>query len=145
VFAVPGEITSGLSKGTNDLIRQGATPLLAVDDVFEALGFEARPPVAAVSSLSAEGVAVLTVLAEGPATLDELSRAAELGSPEVAVALTELELAGLVAGGDGLYRARGAGSERLAVEEPLVQGVGENNEAEGEDGEADGEAEADVE
>ena len=29
VFAVPGEITSGLSKGTNDLIRQGATPLLA--------------------------------------------------------------------------------------------------------------------
>ena len=105
VFAVPGEITSGLSSGTNDLIRQGATPLLAAADVLEALGLEpapATPP----PSLSPEAAAVLAVLADGAATLDELSRAAALGSPEVAVALTELELAGLVSGGDGLYRAR---------------------------------------
>jgi DNA processing protein len=105
VFAVPGEITSGLSKGTNDLIRQGATPLLAAADVLEALGLEpapATPP----PSLSPEAAAVLAVLADGSATLDELARAAGLGSPEVAVALTELELAGLVSGGDGLYRAR---------------------------------------
>ena len=105
VFAVPGEITSGLSSGTNDLIRQGATPLLAAADVLEALGLEpapATPP----PSLSPEAAAVLAVLADGAATLDELSRAAALGSPEVAVALAELELAGLVSGGDGLYRAR---------------------------------------
>ena len=44
VFAVPGEITSGLSKGTNDLIRQGATPLLAAQDVLEVLGLEPAPP-----------------------------------------------------------------------------------------------------
>ena len=105
VFAVPGEITSGLSKGTNDLIRQGATPLLAAGDVLEALGVEPAPP-APPSSLSPEAAAVLAVLADGAATLDELSCAAGLGSPEVAVALTELELAGLVSGGDGLYRAR---------------------------------------
>jgi DNA processing protein len=105
VFAVPGEITSGLSKGTNDLIRQGATPLLAAADVLEALGLEPAPA-APPPSLSPEAAAVLAVLADGAATLDELSRAASLGSPEVAVALTELELAGLVAGGDGLYRAR---------------------------------------
>ncbi len=103
VFAVPGEITSGLSKGTNDLIRQGATPLLGADDVFEALGLERAPP-AAPASLSPEAGAVLAVLADGAAALDELARATGLGSPEVAVALTELELAGLVAGGDGLYR-----------------------------------------
>ncbi len=42
VFAVPGEITSGLSKGTNDLIRQGATPMLAAQDVLEVLGLEPR-------------------------------------------------------------------------------------------------------
>jgi predicted Rossmann fold nucleotide-binding protein DprA/Smf involved in DNA uptake len=47
---------------------------------------------------------VLVVLADGAAALDEISRATGLGSPEVAVALTELELAGRVVGGDGLYR-----------------------------------------
>ena len=110
VFAVPGEITSGLSKGTNDLIRQGATPLLAAGDVLESLGIEPpRPPVPA--SLSTEGGAVLAFLVDGAATLDEISQATALGSPEVAVALTELELAGLVVGGDGLYRAK-AGSGR---------------------------------
>ena len=109
VFAVPGEITSGLSKGTNDLIRQGATPLLTADDVLEALGLEGLPPPPS-ASLSPEADAVLAVLADGAAALDEISRATGLGSPEVAVALTELELAGLAVGGDGLYRARRGGS-----------------------------------
>jgi DNA processing protein len=104
VFAVPGEITSGLSSGTNDLIRQGATPLLAAADVLEALGLEQAPPPAPPAGLSPEAAAVLAVLADGAAALDELARATGLGSPEVAVALTELELAGLVSGGDGLYR-----------------------------------------
>jgi len=144
VFAVPGEITSGLSKGTNDLIRQGATPLLEVDDVLEALGHERAPP-APPPNLSPEAAAVLAVLADGAAALDELSRATGLGSPEVAVALTELELAGLAAGGDGLYRARGEVPRALAVQEDLVQGVRNDDEAEGDDGEPDGDAEADVE
>jgi DNA processing protein len=106
VFAVPGEITSGLSKGTNDLIRQGATPLLASEDVLEALGLEPVPR-APPPTLSPEGRAVLAVLADGAAALDEISRATGLGAPEVAVALTELELGGLVEGGDGVYRTRG--------------------------------------
>jgi DNA processing protein len=105
VFAVPGEITSGLSKGTNDLIRQGATPLLAAADVLESLGVEPSPP-PIPASLSPEANAVLAFLADGAATLDEISRGTDLGSPEVAVALTELELAGLVVGGEGLYRVR---------------------------------------
>ena len=58
VFAVPGEITSGLSKGTNDLIRQGATPLLAAQDVLEVLGLEPAPT-APRPNLSPEAAAVL--------------------------------------------------------------------------------------
>src|SRR2546423_800646 len=38
VLAVPGEITSALSAGTNRLLQQGATPLLAVRDVLEVFG-----------------------------------------------------------------------------------------------------------
>jgi DNA processing protein len=108
VFAVPGEITSGLSAGTNDLIRQGATPMLAADDVLEALGIEPAPP-APPAGLSPEATAALASLSSGALTLDEISRAARVGSAEVAVALTELELAGLVSHADGHYRRTTAG------------------------------------
>jgi DNA processing protein len=40
VFAVPGNIHSKNSIGTNKLIRDGATPLLSVEDVLEALNFD---------------------------------------------------------------------------------------------------------
>jgi DNA processing protein len=108
VFAVPGEITSSLSEGTNDLIRQGATPLLAAADVLEVLGIEPAPP-PLPASLSEEARSVWAALDVGSATLDELSRAASVGSAEVAVALTELELAGLVIQADGHYRRTTAG------------------------------------
>lgn len=103
VFAVPGEITSGLSAGTNDLIRQGATPLLAADDVLEALGLERAPPTVP-DTLSAEARAVLAHLADGARSPDELVRETSLASPRVAVAITELELAALVVSGEGVYR-----------------------------------------
>src|SRR3954454_12468292 len=41
VFAVPGEITGSLATGTNQLLRQGATPLTSADDVLELFGLAA--------------------------------------------------------------------------------------------------------
>src|SRR4030095_12154528 len=35
VLAVPGEITSSLSAGTNALLKLGATPVTSADDVLE--------------------------------------------------------------------------------------------------------------
>ena len=100
VFAVPGEITSALSAGTNALLRLGATPLTAPADVLEALGMEPaeRKPVSHP---------LLELL---PATVDELVRRSDRPAGEVAAALAELELAGLAGEGDGIYRALG-GSE----------------------------------
>ncbi len=40
VLAVPGSALSSNSKGTNRLIRQGATPITDSDELLEALGFE---------------------------------------------------------------------------------------------------------
>jgi DNA processing protein len=95
VFAVPGEITSSLSAGANALLRLGATPLTAPGDVLESLGIHATqdPPVA--------NSPLLDLL---PATADELVRKTGLAVGEVTAALAELEVAGVAAEGDGIYR-----------------------------------------
>jgi DNA processing protein len=102
VFAVPGEITSGLSRGTNALLRLGATPLTDPGDVLEALGIEPEP--ATPVELGEEAKAMLAALQAGSASADELVRATGLPPGAAAAALAELELAGLVAEGDGVYR-----------------------------------------
>jgi DNA processing protein len=95
VFAVPGEITSSLSAGTNALLRLGATPLTSAADVLETLGLDTAPKPAKRHPL-------LDLL---PATADELVRATGRTPAEIAVQLAELELSGLAAEGDGTYRA----------------------------------------
>jgi DNA processing protein len=102
VFGVPGEITSGLSKGTNALLRFGATPLTSAADVLEALGLE--PAVSAPLEVGDNASAVLAALDREPAAADELSRATGLDAAALARALAELELAGVVAEAEGLYR-----------------------------------------
>ncbi len=102
VFAVPGEITSGLSRGANALLRLGATPLTSSADVLETLGLEA--PVAAPPDVSEAAAAALASLRDGAASVDELVGRTGLDPGTLAGALAELELAGLVAAGDGLYR-----------------------------------------
>jgi DNA processing protein len=96
VFAVPGEITSSLSAGSNALLRLGATPLCAPADVLERFGIEARPePPAAGSDL----------LEHLPASADELARSTGRGAADLAAALCELELLGFVVEAEGVYRA----------------------------------------
>jgi DNA processing protein len=102
VLAVPGEITSALSAGTNALLRLGATPLTSAADVLEALRLE---PPAAVAPPPGRAAELLAVLADGPASTDELVRRSGLSAETVAAALVELELAGLASTVDGVSRA----------------------------------------
>jgi DNA processing protein len=94
VFAVPGEITSSLSTGTNALLKLGAVPLTSAADVLGSFGIE-------LEAVSAEGSPLLELL---PASADELVRKTGLGADEVARELVELELEGRVAMCDGVYR-----------------------------------------
>src|SRR5437867_6554386 len=96
VFAVPGEITSRLSDGTNALLRLGATPLTTAADVLESLGIAAPEPAPKTDH------PLLDLL---PATADELVRSTGLSPGEVAAALVELELGQLAAEGEGIYRS----------------------------------------
>lgn len=105
VFAVPGEITSALSVGSNALLRLGATPLTGSGDVLEALGIERAAAGADPDVVSDAARRVLRLVRDTPSAADELVARASLEAGAVSVALTELELAGLVAAADGVYRA----------------------------------------
>lgn len=103
VFAVPGEITSALSAGSNALLRLGATPLTCARDVLESYGLDA--PAAAAPDLGPTAAAAFERIREAPLGADELARTTGLSAGELAVVLTELELAGVVSEEDGVYRA----------------------------------------
>lgn len=107
VFAVPGEITSHLSDGTNALLRLGAVPVTCVADVLDVLGVD---PVEQTQTDTAAVLqeprlaAVHAAVVDAPSTVDELVRRTGIAASNVASALTELELLGLVTEADGLYR-----------------------------------------
>jgi DNA processing protein len=103
VFAVPGEITSALSAGSNALLRLGATPLTCAQDVLESYGLESAS--AAAPEVSPVAAAVLDLIRAEARGADELARASGLAAGELAVVLTELELAAAAIEEDGVYRA----------------------------------------
>jgi DNA processing protein len=102
VFAVPGEITSALSAGTNRLLALGAAPLTQVEDVLRTFGIEqAEAPQPDVSEPAAR---VLARLRDTPAGADDLARSTDMDAGALAAALSELEVAGLVTEAAGVYR-----------------------------------------
>jgi DNA processing protein len=103
VLAVPGEITSSLSAGTNALLKLGAGPVTCPVDVLEL--YDLVPAKPAAGRLGAAAEALLEQLTSSALTADELARAAALDPGESAAALMELELAGRVTLEDGVYRA----------------------------------------
>jgi DNA processing protein len=105
VFAVPGEITSALSAGTNDLLRLGATPLTSTADVLEL--FDLAPQTSEAGPVGPFAAQVLDRLRLGAASADELARAMGLDVGAVTGALVELELSGAAEEGEGRYRASG--------------------------------------
>jgi DNA processing protein len=103
VLAVPGEITSSLSDGTNALLRLGATPVTCAADVLEGFGIELVKPKPA--SLGNVAEALLHELDKGALTGDELVRVSGVDAAHGVATLVELELAGRVTVEDGVYRA----------------------------------------
>jgi DNA processing protein len=103
VLAVPGEITSMLSVGTNALLRLGATPVTCAADVLEVFGIE--PAIAERAPVGAIADALLAKLGEGALTADELLRSSAIDPAAGSAALIELELAGRLTLEDGVYRA----------------------------------------
>lgn len=98
VFAVPGNITSKLSKGTNLLIKDGATPFLSVDDILE--GVKEFRNLKRDNSLFVEITGdeekILQALENDKLTLEDISSKINFESLELLRLLANLEFKGFV-------------------------------------------------
>jgi DNA processing protein len=106
VGAVPGNVNSWLSAGTNRLIFDGATPIRDAQDVLDVLvgvGAGAIAVRGAGPPLDDELLPVLDLVEAGEASADGLANASGMTARDAAVALGRLELLGYVSSGLGGY------------------------------------------
>jgi DNA processing protein len=102
VFAVPGAANSSSSRGSNRLIKEGATLVENATDIMAELPpltaplRPMQPPLPLPPSINAQEAAVLALLGEGPRTIDEIGQKGGLTPPELSAMLLRLELRGLV-------------------------------------------------
>ncbi|MEO8089699.1 MAG: DNA-processing protein DprA [Gemmatimonadales bacterium] len=110
VMAVPGNITSPLSAGSNRLIRDGAAPVLELADLLQHFPELAAPPRRAAVQparrplpdvLSQEERELAGILGASPAHPDELALRTGQSIGEVLALLGGLEIAGVVEQGAG--------------------------------------------
>ncbi len=99
LLVVPGSIFSSSSKGTNKLLKAGATPITCAEDVLEALGFELpkdeEKQKRLFEDLSPDEKKVVDLLRE-PIARDDLIRAIKMPIPTANALLSVMEIKGLI-------------------------------------------------
>ncbi|MCQ3931429.1 MAG: DNA-protecting protein DprA [Chloroflexi bacterium] len=101
VFAIPGNITSPNSEGTNSLIQDGAKLVMRPEDILEELNvsrytLQTKQAVKSIVPDSPEEVRLLEIIALEPVHLDDISIQSGLPIHQVASMMTVMELKGLV-------------------------------------------------
>lgn len=99
VFVVPGNITSPLSAGCNNLIKQGAHPITCVEDVLEIIAPNLLQPqsILALGANPQESI-IIELLQSGIRDGDELQYQSNIDASEFAQTLTMMEINGTIRG-----------------------------------------------
>ena len=98
VFAVPGPISSPMSKGPHKLLKEGAKLVADINDIFEEFGqlkffeFEDKK----VHNLNQKEEAILKILGVEPIFIDDIVKETQMPFGEVIATLSLLEIKGLV-------------------------------------------------
>ena len=95
VFAIPGNITSNTSKGTNQLIKDGAIPVTDVNDILEYLGMDTEQNKKELP-LSDEEKAVLEVMDNGAKTAETIAKETGIAPSKLVSLLTYMEVKGFI-------------------------------------------------
>ncbi len=109
VFAVPGPITSELSKGPSILIQQGAKLVTSSDEILKDLGLDKETKLKANSqnylvNLPKNEQTIWESLKNENLHIDEICRKLDLTAAEVSASLIKMEIQGLVKNlGAGVY------------------------------------------
>jgi DNA processing protein len=106
VFAVPGNIFRRASQGTNALIQDGATPVLSIESILEALNLNMVSQQQAARAIIPENETesrLLEYLSVDPVHVDDLGQQAGLPISEVTSTLALMELKGMVRQVGGMH------------------------------------------
>lgn len=98
VLAVPGSIFHPGAQGTNQLIRDGATPITSGDDLLLALGLKlnSEKPAQERTDLTDQEKIIVDLLAVEPLVRDDLIRATGLATSDANTLLAVMEIKGLI-------------------------------------------------
>ena len=117
VFALPGNISSARSSGTNALIKEGAKLVDGVSDILEELenvidineidSADSKPGLD-LQAVSPDEKSIFSILTDKPKSIDEISRVVELPVHKVSRSLLKLELKKLIKGlpGENFVKVR---------------------------------------
>ncbi len=112
ILAVPGSIFSESSYGPHKLIADGAAAISSPEDILRALDFDIGPRESvafesiAELSLSPEEKRIIAELRLSPLSSSALIERTSLGAAQFSVLASQLELQGVIAEENGIYRMR---------------------------------------
>jgi len=103
VYAYPGIPGTEWAEGAHQLLREGANYFTSAQDILEDLGWDADLPTAVLKQkaavippMSEDQRKVFTLLNQGEMSFDQLADASGMPAPTLSVALTMLQMMGLI-------------------------------------------------
>lgn len=98
VGAVPGNITSPSSKGTNWLLRLGAVPVTSAEDILLEIGIEPKTEKTLIlKNFGEPEKSILELLEKGPLSKDDIvAELATVDMVQISIALSMLEIEGYI-------------------------------------------------
>ncbi|SMP16003.1 DNA processing protein [Desulfurobacterium pacificum] len=103
VFAVPGNIDSPYSAGTNKLIKDGAVPLISFETIFEELPY--LKPKENQRKIPEKFTPIYNLLKNGGKTIDQIADSLNLEITQLSLLLIEMEINGLIKRDGSVYFA----------------------------------------
>lgn len=105
VFAIPGPITSSLSRGPYSLLKNGGKLVASASEIVEELKIPKDQTQKQIKKLDGtkDEIKILQILENEPLNFDEIVRRSKIESAEIGTLLSMMEIKGLIKSSGGLF------------------------------------------